>query len=214
VALFLPLLFGFQGRISRLQYWAGNVLVGAGLLTLLAVVLAPVLNAHSPAMALSEIQRIAPVLAPASAITLWMRFALQVKRFHDRGRTGWLALIGLLPWFALGWVARRISEAGAGALLEVQHVLPVILGAMLFSAAMLAELGGMPGTPGENRFGPPLGSAASKGRRDRTVDLQTADAAIQQALDERRGAANSAGQPVLPPTAQRAGGFGRRGSRP
>jgi uncharacterized membrane protein YhaH (DUF805 family) len=208
VGHYLQLLFGFQGRISRTQYWAGNVLVGAGLLTLFAVVVAPVLNAHSPAAALGEIRRVAPVLAPVSTITLWMRFALQVKRFHDRGRTGWLALVGLLPWFALGWVAGRLANAGAGALMEVQHVLPAILAAMLFSAAILTELGGMPGTPNENRFGLPPGSSA--GSRHSSVNLETADAAIQRALDERRNPPAAPGRRpdviAAPPT-----GFGRRG---
>jgi uncharacterized membrane protein YhaH (DUF805 family) len=214
MARYLQLLFGFRGRICRTQYWAGNVLVGAGLLTLFAVVVAPVLNAHSPAAALGEIRRVAPVLAPVSTLTLWMRFALQVKRFHDRGRTGWFALVGLLPWFAMGWVAERLSHAGAGAVTEVYHVLPVILAATLFSAAILAELGGRPGTSGDNRFGPPPGSPAASRQNHRALDFETADAAIQRALEERRKSSASSGRPAVQAAAQVTAGFGRRGLRP
>jgi uncharacterized membrane protein YhaH (DUF805 family) len=38
------------------------------------------------------------------ALTLWPWIAVSVKRFHDRGRSGWFLLIALIPFFGALWL--------------------------------------------------------------------------------------------------------------
>ncbi|OAD23398.1 membrane protein containing DUF805 [Candidatus Thiomargarita nelsonii] len=64
------------------------------------------------------------IIAPL--ILLWPGLATQVKRWHDRNKSGWWVLINLIP--IIGWIWALI------------------------------EVGFLPGTKGNNRFGSdPLG---------------------------------------------------------
>ena len=58
------------------------------------------------------------------ALALIPSIIVYIKRFHDRDKSGWWVLIGLIPIIGGIW--------------------------------LLIELGFLKGTPGPNRFGPPV----------------------------------------------------------
>jgi signal peptidase I len=94
--------FSFRGRISRGRYWECSLLVNIA--AAIAIYVASVLffqiaglvresaadHDHPP------IIFIAVVLALYALVT-WVGLALQVKRLHDRGRTGWVVLLNAVP---------------------------------------------------------------------------------------------------------------------
>jgi uncharacterized membrane protein YhaH (DUF805 family) len=87
------LLFGFHGRIGRLVYWVASLIVCAA-----AFLLAFVLSVWFPADANGE--RDAAAILPIVILQLpfcWANLAIQTKRWHDRNRSGWWALIHLVP---------------------------------------------------------------------------------------------------------------------
>jgi uncharacterized membrane protein YhaH (DUF805 family) len=79
------LFLSFDGRISRQPFWIG-VLVLFAANVLIAVVLGRgVLGAL------------------ASLALVYPSIALSVKRWHDRGKSGWWVLIGLIPVVGFVW---------------------------------------------------------------------------------------------------------------
>ncbi|WP_169508978.1 DUF805 domain-containing protein [Amorphus coralli] len=79
--------FGFDGRISREPFWLGFLFV-----TLLASVM---LTPFRP-------QGDDPVMVNLGflmilVVALWSELALAVKRLHDRGLSGWLAVLLFVP---------------------------------------------------------------------------------------------------------------------
>lgn len=100
-------LFTFQGRIPRRTYWLWS-LVPAFVIAVLAGLLMPFFMTPAPAgEALAE-----PQLSPAGSIVmlllylplLWIALAVGIKRWHDRGKSGWWMLIGLIPFIGGIWV--------------------------------------------------------------------------------------------------------------
>jgi PAT family beta-lactamase induction signal transducer AmpG len=97
------LLFGFSGRVARLQFWLVMVAAGAvfALFWAMVNVKAPVDPTAPP-----------PPRPPGTAVLeampwliglalIWPLAAIGVKRCHDRGRSGWWMLLALVP--VLGW---------------------------------------------------------------------------------------------------------------
>ena len=69
------------------------------------------------------------------------------RRLHDIGRSGW--------WQAAAYVAEVVL---AIVLVDAHMSLPVVTGVLgIAHLALVAGLGMIPGTPGDNRFGPPPG---------------------------------------------------------
>jgi len=99
----LKILFGFRGRIRRLQWWIGSICV-------FGIVLAMILIASMLVMAAyGDLRRLPPVgnfvfgtmLLAIYVGLLWSQLALGVKRLHDRESSGWWLLIGFIP---IGWI--------------------------------------------------------------------------------------------------------------
>ena len=85
--------FSFQGRIGRDTYW----LLGIAWLLFVAFIGGCISNMiHSGTSGLAG-----PLVAFSLIPCTWMAFALQAKRWHDLGRSGWAALIGLVPVIGL-----------------------------------------------------------------------------------------------------------------
>jgi len=91
------LLFSFNGRINRLPYWVVNlVLMGWG--SLFHQLTGP----YGPD---SPIMMSTALLATINfTFVVWIWLAVQVKRFHDRNKSGWWALINLIPIIGQLWV--------------------------------------------------------------------------------------------------------------
>jgi uncharacterized membrane protein YhaH (DUF805 family) len=84
------LLFSFDGRIGRRAWWLWGAAVMIGLAAYLTVVL-----------------RVAGVPASTTdllvnAVLAWPALAINAKRWHDRDKSGWWSLVGLIP--LVGWV--------------------------------------------------------------------------------------------------------------
>ncbi|MAE99108.1 MAG: hypothetical protein CME00_03095 [Geminicoccus sp.] len=135
------MLFSFQGRMSRSEYWLRYVvpllLLYVGLLVLLLVIALVFGLVQTLMMTASSLEQggsqfgalqivgviVMMLTVFASSIAfLWAGIASAVKRLHDCNRTGWFYLLVFIP--------------GIGPLL------------------MLIWLGFIRGTVGENKFGP------------------------------------------------------------
>ena len=106
-------LFSLQGRISRRQYWLNFILPVLGLSFIIAFVSDPQLNPDEGGYWLVILWSLA---------VLWPGVATQVKRWHDRDKSGWWYFIGLVPIIGSLWA--------------------------------FIETGFLPGTEGDNRYGP------------------------------------------------------------
>ena len=96
------LLFSFRGRISRLPYWIVTlILMGFGGASWQS---AKLYGPDNP-------MTIGPAVMTLTTfiIIVWIGLAIQVKRWHDRGKPGYWALLNLIPFFGWIWV---IVECG------------------------------------------------------------------------------------------------------
>jgi uncharacterized membrane protein YhaH (DUF805 family) len=100
------LLFSFDGRIRRLHYWLVSLGVGFGLSTVYLGVFS-ITEATASAAAGGDAR--AAMSSPAMVIAMlvltliyltlaiWIGLAVQVKRWHDRDKSGWWVLTGFIP---------------------------------------------------------------------------------------------------------------------
>lgn len=105
------LLFSFKGRIARGPFWLGSVL--AWVYYLLAFTTyrwlsdfsVGTIQAMNPLGSQSALQETfgLSILIFSVGMIVWMDLALQVKRWHDRDKTGWWVLICLFPGLGLAW---------------------------------------------------------------------------------------------------------------
>jgi uncharacterized membrane protein YhaH (DUF805 family) len=137
----INLLFGYDGRISRLYCWLG-------LLAFCAIISFFVVFADEAVVGTGDIGRYV-ALAFIVGIGIWMHSAVTIKRLHDRDKSAWWYLLyGIAPFglfvaaiylytngiFAPAWVLFAVSIAGL--------------------IWVTVELGFLRGTAGPNRYGP------------------------------------------------------------
>jgi uncharacterized membrane protein YhaH (DUF805 family) len=160
------LLFGFNGRISRGQYWLGCMGAGVGGTVIMFAV--AMMFAPPPDLPKGEVGPNAALGALAMGLVMlamsWSGFALQVKRFHDRGKSGFWALVPAVPVMmitmeVLGGVA---SNAPAGQV--VPAILPWLGVLMLINLWFFVDLGLLPGTSGPNKYDHTPGAGGGTGR--------------------------------------------------
>lgn len=99
------LFFSFKGRIGRGQFWKGFLLlIGVGVL----------ITFIAGAGGVSE-DTMEGLIAAYGLATMVPFLALQVKRLHDRGKSGWFTLLGFIPFVSI-WLAIELfllsSEEG------------------------------------------------------------------------------------------------------
>lgn len=110
---FTQLLFGFNGRIRRTTYWLAAIGAGFVLTTVFWILLFMVgggaalamrgaANASSAAGAGLGVVGFVLILAYFVAI-IWISLALQIKRWHDRDKSGVWVLINLIPLIGGIW---------------------------------------------------------------------------------------------------------------
>jgi uncharacterized membrane protein YhaH (DUF805 family) len=87
------LLFGFNGRVRRAQYWLVWIVIEAIMLVLTpfnSANLVSVLQGHMDPLR-SEL------LGAASFLVLWINLAIKAKRWHDRDKSWFWALLLFVP---------------------------------------------------------------------------------------------------------------------
>jgi uncharacterized membrane protein YhaH (DUF805 family) len=82
----LTFLFSFQGCVGRKTWWIADIVW-------LLLVIAAVKLDRQP--------HNGPILTTVLALTFWPMLAIHVKRWHDRGRSGWWCLVTLAPIFGI-----------------------------------------------------------------------------------------------------------------
>ncbi len=89
------LFFTFSGRINRATFWtrAMPVLFTYGMITNVVAVIE-----------INNTGYYGPFSIILSLIGLWPNLAVMVKRLHDRSRSGWFILIGLIPVVGPIWL--------------------------------------------------------------------------------------------------------------
>jgi len=106
-----------DGRVNRQQWWLRLIVP--------VLVIELVLSFVDVAIGTYDARTGGGVLSGLFALAVLIPSILvYIKRFHDRDKSGWWVLIGLVPLIGQLW--------------------------------LLIELGFLAGTPGPNRFGPPV----------------------------------------------------------
>jgi uncharacterized membrane protein YhaH (DUF805 family) len=102
----LRALFSFKGRLCRQDYWIKGQLP---LFLPAFLILGTVFDNTSilPSRALNDALLMALLL-----LVLWPYVALNVKRLHDRDRSGWLLLLILVPIAGAIWLMIEILRSG------------------------------------------------------------------------------------------------------
>jgi uncharacterized membrane protein YhaH (DUF805 family) len=141
------LLLSTEGRINRLRFWIGILIVIAVSTVLFYLILATAGPTQTGVL-----------LAVLAAFALaYPYYAIMAKRFQDRNKPGLLALLGIVPYYTLNLLYTfRILDPIAPT--GLSRILDVIIA--LIALWIVVELGCLKGTPGPNRYGPdPLGQS-------------------------------------------------------
>jgi uncharacterized membrane protein YhaH (DUF805 family) len=86
------LLFEFDGRINRGKFWAGFAA------TWVIGIVGGILFGIAAAVDSGAVWVIIGFLLIMIYVALiWMGLAISIKRWHDRGKSGWWILIGIVP---------------------------------------------------------------------------------------------------------------------
>jgi uncharacterized membrane protein YhaH (DUF805 family) len=193
----LHLLFSFNGRINRAQYWLSCLILGilgfVGIASFMMMSIgSAVVGAKDPAAGLQGLLAGAAFIVPFCAFLAWAGFAVQVKRFHDRGRSGFLTLIplGLTLIATTILIGAAISNATPQAVAE--SLQPFVLAGWAVNLWFFIDLGCLPGVEGPNKYGNPPGSPPSPTQHHTgpapASTLGGAEAAMQRALAESKRA--------------------------
>ena len=139
------LLFAFEGRISRKQFWLGVVII-----TAIELVLLWATGVSFSEASLDQHSRI--VKGVIGLLTIYPTAAIAVKRLHDRNQPGvyvWLLVAVSFVAAAMDFFGVTEQPQNAGILVWVFSAAVLVI-----ALAFLIELGFRRGTPGDNRFGP------------------------------------------------------------
>lgn len=183
----MNLLFGFSGRIGRLQWWLAQIIV-IPLLLVAGVTIFALARSGSDsaedAIASSGMSGLV-VIGAIIALCVWINAASTVKRFHDRNKSGFWFLIVFVPYIGGIW--------------------------------QIVECGFLSGTPGGNNYGPNPGSGGGYDELSAEIDaLRTSAEPTQMQTQSRlmpEARHTPAAQQRAPVATRRSvpTGFGRRG---
>lgn len=135
------LFFSLDGRIGRAQFWLGTVILAAiSFAATYAIIL------------LVGLSQAAIAFSAAVAFALaYPSYAVMAKRFQDRGKPGALALIGLVPVYA-------VNLLYTFGIFDSLDPSPLAQGCDIVISLIflwfLVELGFLKGTQGPNAYGP------------------------------------------------------------
>lgn len=102
-------LFSFNGRIGRMGYWAYTFATVVAMVALLiavdGIVDLAIGDAKVPKGSSEAIAWwLFVALGPLALLYFWTNYAVLAKRWHDRGKSGWWSLIGLVPYIGGIWI--------------------------------------------------------------------------------------------------------------
>lgn len=94
----LNLLFTFDGRINRRQFWVGNLIVSVAIMItgLVAYTFMPIEVSYG-------------FVGVAAVFSLLAAVSLGIKRLHDRNRSGWWILLAYIPFFGMVWYVIEVG---------------------------------------------------------------------------------------------------------
>jgi uncharacterized membrane protein YhaH (DUF805 family) len=108
----LEILFSFEGRIARLDYWLYS-LIPFGIMTLGILILLPIDGKNRYAYNPSILTLL--VFLIIWGIGIWISLAVQAKRWHDIDRSAWWILLNIIPYagiivfFILGFLPGTVG---------------------------------------------------------------------------------------------------------
>jgi len=91
----LQILFSFEGRIGRLDFWLYS-LIPIGIMTLGILILIPIYGInryYTPPSFLTLL-----VFFVIWGVAIWISLAVQAKRWHDIDRSAWWILLNFIPY--------------------------------------------------------------------------------------------------------------------
>ena len=100
-------LFSFHGRINRAKYWAFfglSILLNLLFVAVSAILAVAFANVKDPSAAqtANTIFGLFQLMLFLPYLVAWI--AISVKRWHDRNKSGWWVLIGLVPLVGPIWI--------------------------------------------------------------------------------------------------------------
>ena len=139
-------LFNPQGRISRKQFWLQYFLPYLGISITSGVIDAVI----TPELAAAGGGIFGTIVG---LFYLWPSIAVPVKRFHDRGMTGWYVLI-----FAVTIIVGAVIAAIGGFAMDGEGLglAMLVIGGLIAAIAAIVQLvilGFLPGQQGPNQYG-------------------------------------------------------------
>lgn len=148
----LHALFSFKGRLNRAPYWGYSLLMMAilGIPLIAYIVTVSIQLANAGTLTESELQaavnsKLLLPLIVVMAATLWPSLALMVKRLHDHGKSGMLAVPLMVP--GLAYNLSSITSPDSSLTLGLA-IVTLLIGIFSF-----VYLGCMRGTVGPNQYG-------------------------------------------------------------
>ena len=97
-------LFGFDGRFRRSQWWLSRLWVIGIFLAGLALASLFGGPAHDPEQTTPGDLVWMSLFALALVVSTWVNIAGTVRRWHDRGKSGWMTLVALIPIAGPLWI--------------------------------------------------------------------------------------------------------------
>jgi uncharacterized membrane protein YhaH (DUF805 family) len=100
----------FEGRITRAKFWAGIIVLWILAIILNLLVAAAFGINYDPMQPFPRMAPLAWIVWLLAALALvYASLAVAAKRWHDRDKSGWWSLIGLVPIIGGVWI---IVECG------------------------------------------------------------------------------------------------------
>lgn len=101
-------LFSFDGRLNRAKFWLILIVTDIAMFVLLGILVAVTggsmtmgADGSMPAMGGGVVGNLIALVIVLAAV--WIGLAVGVKRYHDRGKSGWWVLIALVPVIGSLW---------------------------------------------------------------------------------------------------------------
>ena len=167
----MQFLFSTRGRITRLQWWLGG-LVPLIIWVCSAVIVVGLDSGSAGSVAGATTPLALGVLALTFVVTVWINLCLAVKRFHDRGKSGWWYLIIFVPFIGTIWLVVELGLLAGDYGTNEYGPEPGSASASDLEAE-LAAMYGQPSTSAEPRGASHAGSMAATTARPQQLSQPT-----------------------------------------